>query len=106
MKIRSPTGDLLSPWHPMSDSKDIKVIGKFLEELGEGVASSARSLIQGIEEAEPVTGRLNREWLEDEVADVIGNALLVIRHFNLDMERIQTRAERKMVNLQTWHDGA
>src|SRR4051812_8423673 len=40
------------PWVPMNSPRDIKVVGKFLEELGEGVSAGARSLIQGLDEAE------------------------------------------------------
>lgn len=32
-----------APWVPMSDAKDIKVIGKLIEELGEATSAAARS---------------------------------------------------------------
>lgn len=96
----------MNPWHPMSNPVDLKVIGKFLEELGECVASAARSFIQGIMEREPVTGKLNKEWLEDEVGDVLGNAELVIERFDLDWERIRARADKKKERLREWHNMA
>lgn len=95
--------DLVSPWHPMTDSVDLKHIGKFLEELGECVAAAARCQIQGIDEAEPTTGKVNRVWLTEEIADVLANANLVIDRFNLARGVIQERVERKTRHLANWH---
>jgi NTP pyrophosphatase (non-canonical NTP hydrolase) len=93
----------LNPWHPMADSVDLKHLGKFAEELGECSAAVARCLIQGIEEAEPVTGKPNREWLEDEIADVQANIGLVVLRFDLDQDRIARRVAKKMRQLSSWH---
>ena len=90
----------------MQDPVDQKHIGKFLEELGECVASAARSFIQGILGCEPVTGKQNKEWLEDEIADILGNSELVIERFNLDQARIRARADRKKEQLRKWHEMA
>lgn len=96
----------LNPWHPMSDPKDLKHLGKLSEELGECSAATARCLIQGIDEREPTTGKLNREWLEDEMADVAANMELVAERFGLDVERIKARRADKIVRLRTWHEQA
>lgn len=93
----------LHPWHPMSKPVDLKHLGKLGEELGECSAATARCIIQGIGASEPVTGKGNREWLEDEIADVIGNAKLVIEHFGLNLARIRRRAKTKAKRLRTWH---
>ena len=82
---------------------DLKHLGKLGEELGEASAAVSRCIIQGIGEREPVTGKLNREWLEEELADVIANANLVIRHFDLNATRIGARVETKSVQLLEWH---
>lgn len=98
-----------NPWLPMRDPIALKHLGKLAEELAEAGAATARCIIQGIDEREPVTGKPNREWLEDEIADVLANAQLVMDHFGLDMQRIHARAERKKVHLRAWHamaDGA
>lgn len=95
-----------NPWHPMADSVDLKHLGKLGEELGECSAAVSRCLIQGIDKAEPVTGKPNREWLEDEIADVAANMELVAARFGLDKERIAERAQRKVAQLRTWHDMA
>jgi hypothetical protein len=92
------------PWQPMTRPIDLKHLGKFGEELGETVAAVMRCVIQGIDEAEPVTGKVNRKWLEDEIADVLANAELVLKHFGLDRKRIDLRKNRKIVHLRQWHD--
>jgi NTP pyrophosphatase (non-canonical NTP hydrolase) len=88
----------------MMDPVDLKHLGKLSEELGEATAAVSRCVIQGIDECEPVTGRVNREWLENELADVLANITLVVDHFSLDMHRMQHRAERKMEHLRAWHN--
>lgn len=92
------------PWHPMTKKIDLKHLGKLVEETGELSAASARCIIQGIDECEPVTGKINREWLEDEIADVMANCLLVVEHFNLNDERIADRANMKGERLRKWHN--
>jgi len=96
----------MNPWHPMSDPVDLKNMGKLVEESGELASAGARCIIQGIDECEPVTGKKNREWVEDEIADVIANIKLVIERFSLNEERILSRAEHKEASLRTWHDMA
>lgn len=93
----------LNPWRPMSVAIDLKHLGKLNEELGEATSAVSRCIIQGIDESEPVTGKLNRAWLEDECADVLANIELVINHFGLDYARMLTRVERKKAHLRGWH---
>jgi hypothetical protein len=91
----------LNPWVPMSKPIDVKHLGKLAEELNEAGAAVARCLIQGITESEPITLKPNRQWLEEELADVAANIELVITHFGLD--RMLARRERKMKHLRAWH---
>lgn len=93
-----------SPWHPMSDPVDLKHLGKLLEELGEAVSAAARCLIQGIDEKEPETGKLNREWLQDEIADVGAGFRLCIDRFNLNVQVMSERSKRKQEHLVQWHN--
>lgn len=93
-----------NPWHPITDAVDLKHLGKLGEELNECGAAVFRCIIQGVFEREPVTGKLNCEWLEDEIADVRANSELVIKRFRLDEARIAARAEKKKLHLQQWHD--
>lgn len=93
----------LNPWRPMSRPIDLKHLGKLAEELGEAQSAVARCVIQGIGEREPITQKLNREWLEDELADVLANVELVTEHFKLDRLRMQDRVERKKAHCRGWH---
>lgn len=93
----------LNPWHPMTDPVDLKHLGKLAEELNECGAAVARCIIQGIDEHEPTTAKLNRTWLEEEIADVEANLRLVKQRFNLDERHIATRAARKEKHLTEWH---
>lgn len=95
-----------SPWHPMSDPRDLKTLGKLGEELGEASAAVSRCIIQGIDEQEPVTRVVNRHWLEDELADVRVNMKLAIERFGLDEQRMAAREARKEKQLRGWHEEA
>lgn len=88
-----------NPWHPITDPLDLKYLGKLCEEAGELASAVSRCIIQGIDECEPSTGKPNREWLEDEVADVQANIDLVVERFGLDEERMAARIEKKKVHL-------
>jgi hypothetical protein len=90
------------PWIPMGDPVDIKVIGKLLEELGESVSASARALIQGIDGADPSTGAVNRQRVQDELADVGATTNQVVERFRLDRDAMTERANRKFNFLTRW----
>lgn len=94
----------VNPWHPMTKAIDLKHLGKLAEEAGELVAAASRCIIQGIDEKEPDTGKLNRVWLEQEIADVLANCMLVRTHFQLDVDRINERTLAKMGKLRVWHN--
>lgn len=94
-----------SPWTPEADPTRLKVLGKLSEELGECGSAASRCIIQGIDEAEPVTGKVNRVWLEDEIADVLANADVAMERLGLDRGRIALRADRKRTYILRWLDG-
>lgn len=100
--MNNPVSDL-NPWQPMRNKRDKKTIGKLGEECGELVAAIFRCEIQGIDGKEPVTGKPNREWLEEEIADVRASLELVEEHFKLHMAFIEARKRRKKKHLLTWH---
>lgn len=91
------------PWHPMINPLDVKHLGKLGEESSELGSAIFRCLIQGIDEAEPVTRKVNRQWLTEEVADVLANIHLVRKHFKLDAAVIGRRITRKVELLKAWH---
>lgn len=95
---------LVSPWVPEQDVETQKRLGKALEEGGEYVSAVARCFIQGIYENEPVTGKPNTLWLQEEMADVLATMSLLIEHFDLDKAFIKQRVEKKRAQLQTWFE--
>ncbi len=97
---------LISPWHPIQEPVALKHLGKLLEELGELTAATARCVIQGPEESEPVTGKPNRLWLQEEIADVRANIRLVVKYLGLDEAFMDEREDRKVEQLKSWHDMA
>lgn len=96
----------LNPWHPMTNPIDLKHLGKLGEEAGELGSAVSRCIIQGINEQDPTSTKTNKEWLEDEIADVWANSNLVINRFLLDVDRIKSRAAKKQAALIKWHDMA
>lgn len=92
-----------SPWQPEQDKLRLALLGKLAEELNEAGAIVARCIIQGIDESEPMTRRLNKWALENELADVQATTNLVVQHFFLDRERMATRVARKIQHLTGWH---
>lgn len=97
-KLKDP-----SPWVPTTSLTELKILGKALEELGEGISAIARVLIQGIDEAEPVTGKPNREWLTDEVADIHAGLEIITGYYQLNVDTIDERKKRKISHLRRWH---
>lgn len=93
----------INPWHPIKDTVELKHLGKLGEECGELASIICRCIIQGVDEHHPITNVSNRKALEDEIADVLGNIQLVIKHFDLNLTEILQRSLRKQELLKTWH---
>lgn len=95
-----------TPWTPETDPIRQKTLNKLNEEAGELISASARCLMQGIDGHEPETLKPNKEWLEDELADVWACFQGTIKTFKLDLPRIIDRANKKMAYLENWkNDG-
>lgn len=95
-----------NPWHPTTNAVDLKHLGKLAEECGELSAAIARCIIQGIDEKQPVTGKVNKQWLEDEIADVVAGIELVVARFKLNRADMVARTARKKHHLAIWHNQA
>lgn len=93
-----------SPWTPETSQHRLAVLGKLAEEGTEVATAAVRCIIQGIDEREPVTGKLNREWLEDEIADIRAQTNLAIAALELDEWRIHQRVMAKMAYTGSWQD--
>lgn len=93
---------LLTKWTPTTDLMTLRRTGKSLEELGELVAVVARCIIQGIDEIDPGSGKVNRVRLEDEIADVVAQCYTTINAFDLDDDRIRLRVIEKQRQMAEW----
>ena len=91
-----------SLWIPMTDPGSIALMGKLGEELGELISVKDRCLIQGIDEAEPTTGKVNRVWLEEEIADVLAMIYHTIDRFGLNAIKISARQYNKYEYKKHW----
>lgn len=93
-----------SPWKPDRNTLNLAILGKLSEELSEAGAAAARCIIQGIDESEPTTGKVNRQWLEEELADALATISMTIHHFNLNLATLDARTARKVKHLKGWHE--
>lgn len=91
-----------SRWIPEQNLKRLAVLGKLIEELCEAGARAARCIIQGIDESDPKTRQINREALQEEIADVIALAHVNIKFFDLDKDAIMRRAVEKEEHKEAW----
>lgn len=93
-----------SNWQPITNKHDLAVIGKLGEEACELGSALFRCVIQGIDEAEPTTGKVNRQWVEEEVADVLALVDTIVTRFDLDIQRIMQRRQKKFFYKKPWFD--
>ena len=92
----------LQPWYVETDAQRLRRFGKTLEELGELQAVVARCIIQGIDEVDPSSGKVNRKRLEEGIADVDAQLDLLMSAFDLDQQFIYTRSNDKVDQMHTW----
>lgn len=99
--MAEPINSTISPWMPEQDRIRLAVLGKLIEECNELAARSARCIIHGLDETDPATGRLNREELAREMADV--EACLDIVDSVLSVEAPTQRRADKRAGFRRWH---
>jgi hypothetical protein len=95
-------GESVSKWVPTTDLMMLRRMGKLQEELGELTAVAARVVIQGIDEIDPSSGKVNRLRLEEESADVLAQIDETIERLNLDRTFIEGRRARKRAAMKAW----
>lgn len=91
-----------SKWVPIDDKVHLAALGKLSEEAGELVSIISRCIIQGIDECDPETGKLNRVALGEEIADVRALTGLVINELALPGHAIVVRSDRKYKMKLDW----
>lgn len=93
-----------SPWGaPVLPLAERKALGKLGEETNELGTVLFRIHLQGLDEQVPGETKTNRQWLEEELADVMATAALAVKKLNLDLEFITERAKKKTTYLEKWY---
>lgn len=92
----------LSKWTPTTDLMTLRRMGKLTEELGELQCVAARVVIQGIDETDPGSGKVNRQRLVDELADVQAQIECTVRAFGLNKGYLDRRAADKVRQMAEW----
>lgn len=91
-------------WIPTTDLMQLRRFGKMLEELGELTEVASRCIIQGIDELDPSTQRMNRVRLTDEIADVYAQLDETIEALELNSFYIEKRRAAKRAYMQEWEE--
>lgn len=93
------------PYSPLQNVPDRLV--RFGMQLGNAGAAVSRCIIQGIDEREPVTGKLNRQWLEETLGELLAAMPRLLAHLDRNdvtaLARMARRRNRKTAHLQQWH---
>lgn len=92
----------VSPWRPATDAVEVALFGKALEELGELTAIVSRCLIQGVNEREPSTGKLNKSALAEEIADVLAMCEVIMYFNGIKQSHMDRRIKVKRDNFHKW----
>jgi NTP pyrophosphatase (non-canonical NTP hydrolase) len=92
----------MSKWIPTTDLLMLRRMGKLSEELGELQAVAARVIIQGIDEIDPGTGRMNWQRLQDELADVQAQIGCTVLALSLDQAYMARRTAEKIQQMNEW----
>lgn len=93
---------MTSKWVPTTDLMMLRRMGKLAEELGELGAVAARCIIQGIDEDDPASGKMNRLRLTEEIADVYAQLDVTVEALDLARNFIADRRERKTGYMREW----
>lgn len=92
----------MNKWTPTTDLVTLRRMGKLTEELGELQAVAARVVIQGLDEVDPGTGKVNRQRLLDELADVQAQIGCTLLAFDLDQDYLARRVAEKIRQMREW----
>jgi NTP pyrophosphatase (non-canonical NTP hydrolase) len=92
----------VSEWQPTTDKLTLALLGKLGEEVNELGSAICRCIIQGLDEVQPVTKKPNREWLEEEIADVLALAFTAMARLDLDHVAIERRRQKKTAYKEPW----
>lgn len=92
----------MNKWQVTTDPLTLRRLGKLGEELGELANVASRCIIQGIDATDPGTGKVNRQRLLDELADVAAQIDCTIAAFGLDDTYFDKRRLLKRAQMAEW----
>lgn len=92
----------LTKWTPTTDLMMLRRMGKLQEELAELASVAARCIIQGIDEVDPGSGKVNRQRLIDELADVQAQISCTVQALDLDRNYMARRTAEKTRQMLVW----
>lgn len=92
----------MNPWQPENGPLNLAILGKAVEELGEGIAMLGRCIIQGIGESHPVTKEPNAVALAKEFTDITVMIQKVNERFGLSI--LPQRAADKAKQMHDWYE--
>lgn len=92
----------MSKWVPTTDLMILRRMGKLQEEIHELGVVASRCIIQGIDEVDPGSGKVNRERLWREVADVYAQLDETVARLGLSVASIEARRAEKRGYMQEW----
>ncbi len=92
----------VNPWKPETDIVLHQALGKLAEECSELAKIATRCMIQGYAEADPVTEKLNRTQLMEEVADVKAAMRWLFDVLDIPLKGESAREARKFDGFKEW----
>lgn len=92
----------INPWKPETDVVLHQALGKLAEECSELAKIATRCMIQGYAEADPVTQKLNRTQLMEEVADVRATMRWLFDVLDIPFKGESPREARKFDGFKEW----
>lgn len=100
--MAEPIQSLISPWMSDNNPHTFATMLKLIEECGELISRSARTLMAGFEELDPDSGRTNREEMNREISDVTATIIEGVKRLNLviDTERVFNKQD----GFKRWHN--
>lgn len=96
--------ETVSMWIPTTNLMLLRRMGKLGEELGELQSVASRIIIQGLDETDPATGKINRDRLQEEIADVYAQLDETIFRLSLNVTDIQSRRLTKRHLMNQWEE--
>lgn len=94
----------VTAWYSEKDPLTVRRVGKLAEEVNELGAVASRIIIQGLNEIDPSSKKLNKVRLEEEIADVMAQCELCVEQLDLDQNFIHHRMEIKKLRMGEWEE--